>query len=123
MQRIQAIPLENKGSKQIGQVFDKLFMKYDIDKRKKAQSRFEYVWEYHEWLREQRKKDKKKYQKWKTDKGNELLRINICPYCKNYVQVKRFDKKIIHKICKKHGIVQFLVRKQDDKGETKNENM
>lgn len=87
---------------------------FDVEKKRKLpkNKRWEYVADYQYWLKEQRKKDKKIFTRWTSDKGNELLRINICPYCKNYIQVKRFDEKIVHKICKIHGIVQVLPRRE-----------
>jgi len=97
-------------------IFDRE-MSYDIDKRRKAESRWLYINKYHEWLKEQRKRDKNKLKsRWFVEKGNLLLQKNICPYCKNQVQIKRFDN-LTQKICEKHGVVQILVRKP--KGEKK----
>ncbi len=87
---------------------------FNVEKKRKLSKydQTDYVWRYQEWLKEQRKKDKRTFTRWTSEKGNELLRLNICPYCKNYVQVKRFDKRIVHKICKEHGIVQVLRRRE-----------
>jgi hypothetical protein len=85
-------------------------MQYNIKKRKQITDRFEkikYIDDYHKWLKEERIKDKKEVPYVKVETGNTYLRRNLCPYCKKELKIEK-QKKVIHKICEKHGLLQVM---------------
>lgn len=83
-------------------------MRFNIEKKIKIKDRVEkskYLSKYHTWLQEQRQKDRDKLPYKDTEYGRFYLRQDKCPYCKEDVIIEK-QKDVIHKICKKHGLLQ-----------------
>lgn len=83
-------------------------MDFSIEDSKKLnrERRFQYLSKYHEWIKKERDKDKKKLPYKNILLGQMYLRKDLCPYCKKKLKQKK-EEDLIFKSCEKHGLLQI----------------
>ena len=83
-------------------------MRFQKDKRLGLDKigKYQYLKNYHEWLKKEREKDKEKLPYKKTEMPRVNIRKGRCPYCKKSIIEQSEDDKTF-KICEKHGLLQI----------------
>jgi len=83
-------------------------MRYSKEKAEKLNrtERALYLSKYHDWLKQERNKDKEKVPYKYVSTGQFYLKNNVCPYCKKELEIKHKNG-LDFKYCKEHGLVQI----------------
>jgi hypothetical protein len=81
-------------------------MGFDIDKRKGLDrlGKQSYLAKYHNWLEQERLKDKQKHDYRSVANANQYMADGKCPYCKKKYVVTE-DEGLLSRVCKKHGLL------------------